>query len=170
MSRERVCTVNDKGEITGEKWRDELLDTDIWRIAMIWVKDTEGNHLLEQRALTKEIHPGTWTPACVGTVTATDTPLETAVRELEEEIGLDVKPEDLKVVGSICYKDPQHGSRYAFAYLLTIAHQPAESFSIQKEELEQVKWYTDTEISQLHSEHPELIPIYEQYQKLGFIS
>lgn len=167
--RELVNIVNEDDQVIGEKWRDELTENDRWRIIIVWVKDVDGRHLLQQRSLTKEIHPGVWTSACAGTITANDTPLETAIRELAEEIGLQVKPDELKRSGVVKYRDPSKGFRIGYGYQLVIDHIPSEQFTIQTDELEQVKWFSSEEIEALYKNSPELFPIYDQYRELGYI-
>lgn len=38
MSREKVYIVNKEDVVLAEKWRDELTDTDCWRIVAIWIE------------------------------------------------------------------------------------------------------------------------------------
>lgn len=56
--------------------------------------------LLQKRCATKDSYPDTWDLSCGGHITAGEDSLETAVRELEEELGLKVRPEELEFVGS----------------------------------------------------------------------
>lgn len=56
--------------------------------------------LLQKRCATKDSYPDTWDLSCGGHITAGEESRETAVRELEEELGLKVVPEDLEFVGS----------------------------------------------------------------------
>lgn len=169
MNREKVYLVDEDDNVIGEKWRNELTDKDCWRIAMIWVTDTEGDSLLEQRSFRKSIHPGEWTAASVGTVPAGEAPTETAVRELKEEIGVEAALSDLEPTGKVHYKDSQSGFRIAYGFKLTIPHRPAGTFIIQKDELEQVRWYTPDELSRLRGQSTDMKIVWDQYEKLGFI-
>lgn len=56
--------------------------------------------LLQKRCATKDSYPDTWDLSCGGHITAGEGSLETAVRELEEELGLKARPEELEFVGS----------------------------------------------------------------------
>ncbi len=56
MIQERVAIVNEADEVIGTKARDELTKQDIVRVAVLWLENSRGQVLLQQRALTKKIH------------------------------------------------------------------------------------------------------------------
>ncbi|MCA9301434.1 hypothetical protein H6801_03830 [Candidatus Nomurabacteria bacterium] len=78
MSKEKVFIVDENDRVLKEKWRNELTDTDRWRIIAIWVENSLGEILLQQRSLSKDLNPGLWTPGVVGTVAVPDSYEETA--------------------------------------------------------------------------------------------
>lgn len=166
--RERVFVVDKAGNKIGEKWRDELLDSDCWRVVSIWIKDQDGNVLLQQRSKHKKIGPGIWSAAAEGTIEEDDPVIETALRELEEELGLRVKPTDLKPTKSIHYKDPAFGWRIKFGFLLTIAHVPEDEIIIQEEEVAQVKWFTLSEFQLFVKNNPDKFVLDQEYRGLNF--
>lgn len=167
MKREKVYVIDENDNVIGEKWRDELTDNDCWRVVSIWVVDEAGNILLQQRSFLKKLDPGDWSAAAEGTVEAGDSYDETALRELEEEIG--VLGITLTPTKKIQHKMASLGSRIRQGYIAVIPHKDASEFTIQKEEVEQVRWFTPDEFIEFckKAEQISLLPI---YQELGFIS
>lgn len=70
-------------------------DGDWHRSVHIWLVDDDQRVLLQKRSEFKDTHPGLFDVSCAGHITANDPVLETAVRELEEELGITMDPEDL---------------------------------------------------------------------------
>lgn len=60
-------------------------------IAVLWLVNRERELLLAKRSLTKAFHPGEWGPTVTGTAELGETPEETLLREVEEELGLVVE-------------------------------------------------------------------------------
>ena len=63
----------------------------------LYTKD--GEVLLQQRSHKKEIHPLLWDVSVAGHIDAGETFIEAALRETEEEIGLQLQPENLIKIG-----------------------------------------------------------------------
>ena len=57
----------------------------------IWFYTFSGKVLLQKRAPEKDTFPGLWDVSVAGHVHAGETPLEAALREVKEEIGLELK-------------------------------------------------------------------------------
>ena len=58
----------------------------------IWLTDDQGGLLLQKRSEFKDTFPGRWDVSCGGHIESGDEAFPTAVRELEEELGL---PEEI---------------------------------------------------------------------------
>lgn len=76
-------------------------DGDWHRSVHVWLSDGAGNLLLQQRSEHKDTFPWRWDVSCAGHITAGDTSVESAVRELQEELGLALEPSVL-AAASIC--------------------------------------------------------------------
>ena len=72
--------------------------------AHVWFYSSEGNILLQQRAASKTIYPLLWDVSVAGHIDAGETYIEAALRETEEEIGLQLKPESLSKIGVILHE------------------------------------------------------------------
>lgn len=164
--REKIHLVNSQDIIIGDKWRDELTDDDCWRIVSIWITNKDGEVLLQQRAFNKKVAPGIWTAAVEGTVDYEDDYMTTAKREAVEEIGLD----NLVFKKARKYYGPWggYGKRQCQGYTSTF-NGSLKDITIQRSEVNDIRWFTKEEINQLRLVTPELFPLYDIYIQLGFI-
>ncbi len=65
----------------------------------IWFYNKNVEILIQQRAASKETHPLLWDVSVAGHIGAGEDFVQSAIREISEEIGLDVLEKDLKKVG-----------------------------------------------------------------------
>ena len=70
------------------------------RAFSVFLRDSDGNVLMQSRALTKYHSPGLWSNACCGHPRTQEDVLDAARRRLAEEMGLDVT---LRPVGKLNY-------------------------------------------------------------------
>lgn len=136
MTDERVAVVDNKNNVIGYKLRSLLTDADCWRNSLIWIEDGKGNVLLQQRTADRSVDPLKWSCATAGTVTDEDSYEQTAIRELEEEIGL---TGSTLIKGNTVFCRSSFGWRWTQGYLVT-CDKPVDQFHIQTEEVAQIKW------------------------------
>lgn len=120
------------------------------RTAHIWViREAAGRTqvLLQKRAANKDSFPGRYDTSSAGHIQAGDEPLESALRELEEELGIHAGAADLRQAGTfrIAYEKEFYGkafrdSEVAFVYVYT---KPVDKtrLVLQAEEVETVEWF-----------------------------
>ena len=120
------------------------------RTAHIWIirrKNGRTEILLQKRSRNKDSFPGKFDTSSAGHIQAGDEPLESALRELKEELGIHAVPEDLQFAGKfpISFAKEFHGKMFrdeeiAFVY---IYDHPVEidRLTLQKEEVEEVQWF-----------------------------
>lgn len=138
MVKDLIYVVNEQDEVIGTKSREALTPKDILRVSVLWLEDGHGNVLLQQRALTKQIGPGLWGPAVAGTVESDETYLSNIVKETEEEIGLlGVTPEQ---VDKRLYWEPDGQFGRVLMFFRAIADKPLDDFTVQEDEVAQIKW------------------------------
>ena len=98
---EYIDIVNRKGILTGES----CLKSEVHRLgyyhntAHVWLFTTDGEILLQQRALSKEICPGLWDVSAAGHVDTGETIEDAAIRETFEELNYKLSKTDLIKVG-----------------------------------------------------------------------
>ena len=107
----------------------------------IWIINSNGEILVQKRALTKKKSPGKWDMPSAGHVDAGETCLQGCVRETTEELGLNVKEQDFIFLKEFINKK---GWELVQVYLLK-KDVKEEDIKLQKEEVEQVKWFSYNE-------------------------
>ena len=149
--------VDDNGVPTGEVvGRTEAHDKGIrHRTAHVWVVKRAGDSyqvLLQKRSAEKDSYPGVYDTSSAGHIQAGDEPLESALRELFEELGIDAGEDDLSFAGTfrIQFEEEFHGRMFrdnqvAFVY---VYEKPVEikDLTLQVEEVEEVKWFDIEEV------------------------
>ncbi|MDQ5922624.1 MAG: hypothetical protein QG644_332 [Patescibacteria group bacterium] len=146
----KIPVVNEQDQIIMHKERDDITLGDIFRITAIWITDKEGNILLAQRSFSKKSNPGKWGPAVAGTVEEGESYEENAYKELKEEIGLEGLT--LAPVRKILYTS-NTGIKYCYIFNLVIDKNT--KLEIQKEEVEQTKWFSKEELKDKLLNQPE---------------
>lgn len=70
------------------------------KVILVAIIDSDGHLLMQQRSLKKKTNPGKWDISVAGHVSAGQTSIESAIREVEEELGLYLNKEDLNYIFS----------------------------------------------------------------------
>lgn len=130
--------------------------------------------LLQKRSACKDSHPGCYDTSSAGHIAAGDRPLESALREMEEELGISVKPEELHEFGVMVkryegefygkpFRDYQRSVLYLYQEPVAI-----ETLKLQESEIESVIWMDYQEALQAIRNHTMPHCIYEdEFQRLG---
>ena len=163
--RELVDVLSFDGNPIGVKdKRDVHRDGDWHRAAHIWIVD-EDRVLLQRRALVKESWPGLWDISVAGHVSAGERPIEAAVREAREELGLDIHPATLRHLGTLRYhyalRDDYIENEFHDVYLLRSAVDAAE-LTLDPLEVAEVRWVPHAELRRY-----DLVPHDEEYALLA---
>lgn len=145
---EYLDIVNEKGEPTGKTALKSEAHKNGWyhNTIHLWLFTSKGEILLQQRSHKKVIYPLLWDVSVAGHIDAGETFIEAALRETEEEIGLQLKPGSLSKIGVVL-----HESSY-------------NNGSIQDNEFHQVY------ISELKVGIDTLIPQKEEVEALKLVS
>lgn len=100
MPEELIDVLDASGNFTGAvKPKSEVhRDGDWHRSVHVWIVTPDGRVLLQKRASTKKSHPGLWDISAAGHISAGESSLDSALRETEEELGLRLAAEELKLV------------------------------------------------------------------------
>lgn len=97
---ERIDIVDNQGNATGKTcYKSEAHRFGYFHITVhIWLYTLENKILLQKRALTKLVFPGLWDISVAGHIGAGEEIKTAALREIKEEIGLDLQLEDLSKI------------------------------------------------------------------------
>ncbi len=91
MSLEFIDVVDDQDKVIGKETITKSIRQGFnRRVAHIWIFDAERRLLICQRPFTVHSYPGKWTSSAGGYVTTGESYMMTALRELQEELGLTV--------------------------------------------------------------------------------
>ena len=100
MNKEYFDILDENGNKTGKtKLRSEVHRDGDWHKAVhIWIINDKGDILLQRRCATKDSNPNMLDISSAGHLSAGDSSLDGAIRELKEELNLDVKPNELQFI------------------------------------------------------------------------
>ena len=129
---------------------------------------------MQKRSAIKDSHPGCYDISSAGHIGAGDDPLSSALRELQEELGISASPEQLQEFG-VQYKNyegefygkPFRDRQRSILYLYT---EPVEetALTLQESEIESVLWMDYAEALKAIQENTIQHCIYEEeFKKLG---
>lgn len=120
------------------------------RTAHVWIAKTETDAvhvLMQRRSACKDSFPGYWDTSSAGHIPAGSEPVSSALRELEEELGIRAQPGDLVPIGEIdvaydkifhnaMFKDREHVFLYVYTRPVDIG-----MLKLQEEEIGEVRWF-----------------------------
>ena len=145
--------VDENGEPTGTvKERTKVHeDGDLHRTSHVWiVRDNNKGGLdvlLQKRSESKDSNPGCYDISSAGHIPAGCGYLDSALRELKEELGIDASSEELelRLIRRISYSDIFHGKLFkdnqvTRVYKMKRNDIDIEKLNLQKEEVEEVIW------------------------------
>ncbi|WP_298367511.1 NUDIX domain-containing protein [uncultured Lutibacter sp.] len=136
----------------------------------IWVFNNQKNIIIQKRAANKDTFPNLWDVSAAGHISAGEKPIISAVRELEEEIGIRVLHNQLNYIG--IYKKKIHhntnliDNEIHHIYICSVNFD-FSTLKIQEEEVSEIKIITiDNLIKRLKLNNKEFVPHGEDYYKL----
>ncbi|MCM4153319.1 NUDIX domain-containing protein [Arenibacter sp. N53] len=74
----------------------------------VWLFTKNGEVLIQQRAKKKDTHPALWDVSVAGHIGAGEDVVVSAIREVREEIGLDISEKELQKIGVFKYSYQHH--------------------------------------------------------------
>lgn len=111
----------------------------------IWIINSKNEILVQKRAACKKNHPNEWDMPSAGHVIAGETPIQGAIRETYEELGVETKESDYKFIDEYIM---DKSFEIAQVYLLKLDLEISQ-FKLQKEEVAEVKWLSYDEFKKL---------------------
>ncbi len=141
---ELLDIVDEQGNFTGQVMeREKAHDLNLlhWEIAVFFVNDNK-ELLLQKRSPNKRFSPNKW-GLCAGHVDSGETPDSTALREIKEELGIKLSPVDLRILEERDVLKLESNSRLTRMYYVIYNK---NDFTIQTEELSEVKWFNIDEV------------------------
>lgn len=126
----------------------------LWhRAAHIWFINSKGEILLQKRAEWLESYPGKFDISAAGHLSAGDTKIAGALREVEEELGIKLDEKDLIHIGEIHNESTQNNGTYINKEYndIYVVHKdiPISNFKIQESEVSLVKYILINDLKEL---------------------
>lgn len=142
---------DEDGQITGciKERKQVHQDGDLHGTSHVWIirkSEQKIQLLLQKRSANKDAFPGCYDISSAGHVPAGEDFIESAIRELKEELGIEIKEEELQFLDAfkfekkkMFYGQPFHNYEYSKVYILWKDIEP-EEMVLQQEEVESVMW------------------------------
>ena len=155
---------NPTGQIKEKQQAHE--DGDFHRTAHIWIINNKNELLLQKRSPNKKTHPNCWDISGAGHIRAGETVINGAIRELEEELGVKAKKEDLQFISIVKSTKNPKNHEFGYVYLLK-SNNKIEDYIFTDEEVSQVKYVYFEDLEKMVQEKVEGLLIHEEeYKKL----
>ena len=147
---ELLDVVDENNNLTGIKEdKDIIHQKGLWhRAVYAFIIDKKGNVLLQKRSANKKMWPNMWDVTVGGHVDSNEFGRQALIREVKEELGIDIKDDDIKyLIGSTSINKKENiiDKHYNECYLIT-KEIDIEKIDLQKEEVSEVKYFTKREI------------------------
>lgn len=162
------------GELTGEsKARGEVHRDGDWHKAVhIWIINSRSELLIQKRSPIKDSSPNMWDISSAGHLSAGQTNIEGALREIKEELDLDLVESDLEYLFTVKQQSSKPDGTYINNEFndvyLTHLDLDESRLKLQEEEVSEVKFINFKELENLVSQGQKDIVIHEKEYKLLF--
>lgn len=154
--------VDEENNFTGKtEERDIVHAKGLWhREIAVWIMNEKGEVLLQKRSPTKKQGANNWSTSCAGHIDIGEEPKKSAIREIREELGIPVKEDDLKHLFTAKNKrvlTNSFNNIFCYLYFLKV-NTPIEEFTIDTEEVSEIKYIPFEEFEQLVKDKPANAP------------
>ncbi|MCL2860544.1 MAG: NUDIX domain-containing protein [Oscillospiraceae bacterium] len=158
---EYLDVVDEENNLTGKtEERDIIHAKGLWhREISVWIMNQNKELLIQKRAATKKQGANNWS-TCAGHVDIGEDPQKTAIREIKEELGIEVKETELEYLFtekiSVVLSN-SYNNIFSYKYLLKTTAL-IEDYKINLEELSEVRYISFDEVEQLMKDKPKNYP------------
>lgn len=155
---------NPTGEIKEKTQAHE--DGNFHRTAHIWIMNDKKELLLQKRSATKKSHPNCWDISGAGHIRAGESVTVGAIRELKEELGIEVNEKDLQYIATIKSTKNPKNMEFGYVYLLR-CNKKIEEYIFEDEEVSEVKYVYYEELEKMVEDKTEGLLLHdEEFKKL----
>jgi isopentenyldiphosphate isomerase len=150
MTEEIFDVVNERDEVVGQQSRGEVHRLGLMHRAVhVLVFNAAGQIFLQKRSMKKDRQPGVWDSSASGHVDSGEDYDACAVRELREEIGLQLTeaPPRLFKLAACAETDQEHVWVYCC--------QAEGPFRLDPDEIERGDWFAPAEVTRWIADRPE---------------
>lgn len=136
------------------------------RTAHVWIINNKNELLLQKRSAKKKSEPNCWDISGAGHISAGESVIEGALRELSEELGVITEETNLEYIATIKSTKNPKNLEFQYVYLLR-TEMKIEEYVFKDEEVSEVKYvyYKNLE-KMVENRTPGLLMHDEEYKKL----
>lgn len=147
---EMVDVLTETGKFTDNVEMKQLCHKKgLWHKAVaVFIINSKKQVLLQKRSKNKKMWPDMWDISAGGHVIAGEFGFQAIIREIKEELGLNIKKEEITFIGcskSINKKEDILNKHFNEYYIVT-KNIDEKNLNLQKEEVSEVKWINKEEI------------------------
>ena len=142
-------------------------DGNFHRTAHIWIINNKNELLLQKRSATKKTHPNCWDISAAGHIKAGENVIDGAIRELKEELGVEIEEKDLQYITTIKSTKNPKNMEFQYVYLLK-CNKNVEQYIFKDGEVSDVKYIFYKDLEKMVKEKFEGILIHEEEYKYLF--
>ncbi len=138
---ELLDIVDENNNLTGLKEERIIAhEMNLWhRHVSCWIMNKKGEILLQKRSKNKKKNPNKWAKTG-GHVDSGEKVEDAILREIKEEIGIDVDKKDLELLN--IYKSQDKNNKYFGYNYFVYVNYPIKQYTLQKNEVSKVKYVT----------------------------
>ena len=168
---ELIDVLDNKGNKTGiiKKKSDIKRDGDYHRAIAVLVINNKNEILMQKRSSTKKVYPNLWSIFVKGHVQSGETSVDACIRELSEEVGININSNELNYLYTIFEEVIKENFIERIFYDTYILRKDfnLNDITIQEEEVSEVKLLSANEvISLIENNDKSLVPNYEDYKRI----
>ena len=141
-------------------------DGNFHRTVHVWIINDKNELLLQNRSATKKTHPNCWDISGAGHIKAGETISDGAIRELKEELGVEIEEKDLQYITTIKSTKNPKNMEFQYVYLLR-CNKKIEEYIFEDGEVSDVKYIFYKDLEKMVEEKVEGLLIHvEEYKSL----
>ena len=143
MEHEMIDLLNENGQVIGVVDKAVAHKEGLWHKSVhVWIVNDKDEILLAHRCKEKTFFPNCWDCSFAGHIGAGESSLSSAIREGNEEIGLELNKSDFEYLYT--FKDKlvwknKHSNEFVDVYLIR-KNVNLNKLKLQEEEVDDVKW------------------------------
>ncbi len=141
-------------------------DGNFHRTAHIWIINDNNELLLQKRSASKKTHPNCWDISGAGHIREGESVIDGAIRELKEELGVEIKEKNLQYVATIRSTKNPKNMEFQYVYLLKCNKKIAD-YTFEDEEVSEVKYVYYEDLEKMVEDKAEGLLLHdEEFKKL----
>lgn len=146
---ERWDILDDRGFPTGETMikGEEKPNGALRQVVHVCIFNAQGEMLIQQRSASKDIWPLLWDVSAAGSVMAGESPRDAAVREVREELGIDIDLASRRPNFTLDYPEG-----FDHFFLVAGSDLGLADLVLEPREVVDVRWASCDDVLQLHQD------------------